>query len=76
MDVIAEGCGLAEEERMRKEAMAKELERILLLEEVSWRWKSKALWLREGDQKTHKKIKNKKFIRWLIPIEEITKWNL
>jgi hypothetical protein len=30
MDVIEEGCGLAEEERMRKQSMAKELEKILL----------------------------------------------
>lgn len=32
--------------------MSKELEKVILLEEVSWRQKSKALWLREGDKNT------------------------
>jgi hypothetical protein len=41
-DIIIEGHGLAEEERIyiRKEDMSKELEKTILLEEVSWRLKS------------------------------------
>jgi hypothetical protein len=37
LDVIAEGRGLAAEERMRKEDMSKELDKTILQEEVSWR---------------------------------------
>jgi hypothetical protein len=36
LDFIAEGRVLTEEERMKKEDMSKELERVILLEEVSW----------------------------------------
>jgi hypothetical protein len=57
LDVIAEGRGLAEEERMRKDDMSKELEKAILFEEVSCTHKSKALWLREGDKKTKKNHK-------------------
>lgn len=35
LDIIAEGRGLMEEERRRKEDMSKELEKIILFEEVS-----------------------------------------
>lgn len=40
------------EERVRNEDFSKELERLLLYEEVSWRQKSGALWFREGDKNT------------------------
>jgi hypothetical protein len=44
MDEIAEGRGLAMEEMMRKEDMTKELEEV----SVSWRQKSRVLWLGGG----------------------------
>ncbi|GMY24730.1 NADH dehydrogenase [ubiquinone] iron-sulfur protein 1, mitochondrial-like [Fagus crenata] len=37
---------------LRKESITVELERTALLEEISWRQKSQALWLREGDKNT------------------------
>jgi len=46
LDFSGEGRVLVEEEKVRKE-FARELERLLLCEEVSWRQKSRALWLRE-----------------------------
>jgi hypothetical protein len=37
LDVIVEGRTLIEEERVKREDFSKELERLLLYEEVSWR---------------------------------------
>jgi hypothetical protein len=52
LDTIPEGrpLPLLDDERLRNEEISKELERFILLEEVSWRKKSRALWLREGDK--------------------------
>jgi hypothetical protein len=41
-----------EEERVQKSDMIRELEKTLLFEEVNWRQKSRALWLKEGDNNT------------------------
>jgi hypothetical protein len=49
LDYIDESRGLVEEERMRKTYLTKELEKMLLFDEVNWRQKSRALWLKEGD---------------------------
>jgi hypothetical protein len=43
---------LNEEERRCKDELSSELERLLLCEEISWRQKSRALLLREGDKNT------------------------
>ena len=48
----AAGRPLTEDERLRKEDFYRELERIILLQEVSWRQKSKAFLLSEGDKNT------------------------
>lgn len=48
LDIIAEDRGLVKEERMSKVDISKKLEKIFIFEEVSWRQKSKALWLVEG----------------------------
>jgi hypothetical protein len=47
-----EGRGLEEEEKVRKIDMSRELEKTLLSEEIIWRQKSRALWLKEGDKNT------------------------
>jgi hypothetical protein len=52
LDMIAKGRSLTEDERLKKKAICRELESMILLEEVSWRHKSTTLWLREGDKNT------------------------
>jgi hypothetical protein len=48
-DIIEEQRALGHEEKMRKAEVLSELEKSILMEEVSWRQKSRALWFREGD---------------------------
>jgi len=50
--------GLDFDELLKKNLIASDLERIILQEEISWRQKSKALWLKEGDKCT-------KFFHWI-----------
>lgn len=47
LDEIEEQRPLSSEEKLRKDAPTVELEKTILLEEVSWK-NSRALWLKEG----------------------------
>ena len=53
LDVIGEGRVLVEKEKVRNEDFARELLKLLLCENVSWRLKSRGLWLKEGDKNTN-----------------------
>jgi hypothetical protein len=44
--------GLDSESLLRRNSIASELERTILQEEISWRQKSKVLWLKAGDKCT------------------------
>jgi hypothetical protein len=43
LDMVAEERPLTEDETLRKEDISRELERFILLEEASWRLKSRVL---------------------------------
>jgi hypothetical protein len=50
LDVIEEARALDSEELAKKRAVSWELEAVLLMEEISWRQKSRILWLKEADK--------------------------
>jgi hypothetical protein len=50
LDTIEEDWALDSAELAKKGEVSKELEACLLMEDVSWRQKSKILWLKEGDK--------------------------
>jgi hypothetical protein len=52
LDFIAEDRPLSEEEKFKREEFSRNLEWHVLLEEVSWTQKSRALWIKEGDSNT------------------------
>ena len=43
---------LSDDEKCNKEIICLEIERMALLEKISWRQKLRVLWLREGDSNT------------------------
>jgi hypothetical protein len=50
--LIAWERSFIEDKVLRKEAISRELELGIILEEVSWKQMSRALWLRDGDNNT------------------------
>jgi hypothetical protein len=52
LDNLEEVRGLDSEDLLRRNSIASDLERTILLEEISWRQKSKVLWLKAGDKCT------------------------
>jgi hypothetical protein len=52
LDSLEEQRGLTPEEKARKSGVIRDLENSILQEEISWRQKSRALWLKEGDKCT------------------------
>ena len=52
LDLEAKHRPLTYEEQIHKDSLLSDLERLVLFSEISWRQKSKALWLTEGDKNT------------------------
>ena len=52
LDVKEDNQPLPEEEKLEKATFRAELEKEALLEEISWRQKSRVLYLKEGDSNT------------------------
>ena len=52
LDAREELLGLSNEEQLRRIQLKGEIEQLASLEEISWRQKSRALYVKEGDNNT------------------------
>jgi hypothetical protein len=52
LDSLEEQRGLTSEEKEKKSGVIRDVENSILQEEISWRQKSRALWLKKGDKCT------------------------
>ena len=50
LDLVEELRPLSVDEKSKKEITIVELDKLILMEEISWRQKSRVLWLQEGDK--------------------------
>ncbi len=50
LDEVEDSCPLSIEERGQREHHIVGLEKVILMEEISWRQKSRVLWFKKGDK--------------------------
>jgi hypothetical protein len=65
---------LSDEERLRREECKLELEKVAHMEEVSWRQKSRVLWLKEGNNNTkffHKMANSHQSYNYMEQVEVV-----
>ena len=55
LDGLEEEGQLSLEDKLDRDHLKSDFEHVLLMDEITWRQKSQALWLREGDNNTRQR---------------------